>query len=323
MIRRIRATPSEGLPGLWKGQLLTTLHNLLSNLLQPQLHSSLLFLSPSPSPTDLQIPLTALPHPTLPLGLQIAAHLLTHLILSPLELIRTRLIVLPASHPTSPGALSLLRQTLAEEGGVSSLYFHPNILIPALLEHTVRPLLTLSIPLLLERQLGISPQVSPITYSLCDLSLGLGSLLVLLPIETVRRRLQLQSRAYGGGGKRVKSVVGLREKDYVGVVEAIWRIVTEETGVPRRRNMTEREEGGVFSGIRQLYRGVSHFQSRAGWAADTDGVLAVWDGGSGASDIVRAGYGHCQSRGLGFRWRVERDMRCDGRLPFSSSAFLQ
>jgi len=53
----------------------------------------------------------------------------------------------------------------------------------------------------------------------------------------------------------MKSVVKLREKDYVGVVEAIWRIVTEETGVRRKRNMTEKEEGGVFSGIRQLYRG--------------------------------------------------------------------
>ena len=249
MFRRLRSTQSEGLPALWKGQLVATLHSLLFNLLQPQLHSILLVIVPHPTP------LFSLTNPTIPLGLQVASHLLTHFILSPLELIRTRLIAMPASHFTSPGAYVMFRNLLAEEGGLSTLYLHPNLLIPTVLEHTIRPLFTLSIPLLLERQLGISTELSPITYSVCDLTLGVGSLLVLLPIETVRRRLQLQSRA-PGGGKRIKSVVKLRERDYVGVVEGMWRIVTEETGVRRKRVMTERDEGGVFSGVRQLYRGV-------------------------------------------------------------------
>jgi fusion and transport protein UGO1 len=145
---------------------------------------------------------------------------------------------------------------IEREGGLASLYLHPNLLIPAVLEHTLRPLLTLSIPLLLERQLHISPDLSPITYSLCDLSLNLASLLILLPIETARKRLQVHSR--GGPAARIKAVVKTREAEYVGVVEAIWRIVTEETGVRRRRVMQEKDEGGVFAGIRQLYRGVRH-----------------------------------------------------------------
>ncbi len=78
---------------------------------------------------------------------------------------------------------------------------------------------------------------------------------MLLPIETVRRRLQLQSR--GGEKERIRTVVKVREKDYVGIVEAMWRIVTEETGVRRRRVMSEKDEGGVIAGLRQLYRGVS------------------------------------------------------------------
>ena len=256
MICRLRSSPSEGLPALWKGQLVTTLQSLLANVLQPQVHSLLLLITPNPIPLD--IPLLALPSPAIPLGLQIASHLFTHLLLSPLELIRTRLIAMPLSHPSTPSSLSMLRRVISEEGGIAPLYLHPNILIPAILEHTLRPLITLSIPLFLERQLGISPELSPITYSVCDLSLGVGSLLVLLPIETVRRRLQLQSRGLGGG-KKIKSVVKLRERDYVGVVEAIWRIVTEETGVRRKRVMSEKDEGGAFSGIRQLYRGVSVF----------------------------------------------------------------
>ncbi|WVR09231.1 hypothetical protein IAU60_006295 [Kwoniella sp. DSM 27419] len=253
MIRRIRYTPSEGLPGLWKSQLVSTIHSFLSNVLQPHIHSFLLILVPT-SPVNLDISLTALPNPGIPLGIQVASHLLTHLVLSPLEVIRTRLIVMPASHPSTPSSVTMFQRMIDEEGGFSSMYLHPNLLIPAVLEHTIRPLLTLSIPLLVERQFGISPDISPVMYSLADLSLGLGSLLILLPIETVRRRLQLQSRA-PGGGKKMNSVVRLRERDYVGVVEAIWRIVSEETGVRRRRKMTERDEGGLFSGIKQLYRG--------------------------------------------------------------------
>ena len=253
MIRRIRSTPTEGLPALWKSQLITTLHSIFSNLLQPHVHS--LILQFNPTAPSLDTPLTALPHPGMALGLQVASHLLTHLILSPMEIIRTRLIAMPMSHSTTPSSVSLFRQMVDEEGGFSSMYFNSNLLIPSILEHTVRPLLTLSIPLLLERQFGLSLELSPITYSLCDLSLGLGSLLILLPIETVRKRLQLQAR---GDGKRVKTIVRTRPTDYVGVVEAIWRIATEETGVRRKRVMQEKDEGGAFAGVRQLYRGVSH-----------------------------------------------------------------
>ncbi|ORY29136.1 mitochondrial carrier domain-containing protein [Naematelia encephala] len=262
MIRRIRYTPSEGLPGLWKGQLVTTLHSMLSNILQPQVHTFLLLLAPSHLAHAADIPLTAFPSPGIPLALGLASHLLTHFVLSPLEIIRTRLIVMPSTGPGSSSSVQLFRRMVDEEGGFSTMYFHPNLLIPTLLEHTIRPLLTLSIPLLLERQFGISPELNPITYSLCDLSLGLASLIVILPIETVRRRMQLQSRSKPGINLgvikptlRSRSIVKLRERDYVGVVEAIWRIITEETGVRRKRVMTERDEGGVFAGIRQLYRG--------------------------------------------------------------------
>lgn len=249
MIRRVRATPTEGLPGLWKGQVVSTIHSLLSTILQPQIHSSLALLAPSPD-----LPLAALPSPAMPLAVQVASHLLAHLILSPLELVRTRLIVMPTRNDT-PSSVTLFNRMIEKEGGLAAMYLHPNLLIPAVMEHTLRPLLTLSIPLLLERQLHISPDLSPITYSLCDLSLNLASLLILLPIETVRKRLQVQSR--GGEAGKIKTVVRTRDAGYVGVVEAIWRIVTEETGVRRRRVMTEKEEGGVIAGIRQLYRGVS------------------------------------------------------------------
>jgi hypothetical protein len=230
-------------------------------------------------------------NPTIPLGLHVAAHLLTHMFLSPLELLRTRLIVQPSSDPKSKSSIGLLRESISEEGGVAKLYTHPQLFIPALLEHTLRPIFTLSIPLIIERRLGITPDGSPITYQMLDLSLGLASLLVILPIETVRKRLQLQDRmssteVWQRGGKREKrkSVVRLRKREYYGLVDTIWRIVTEETGVPKKKRSKRRasrtehvnpvdeheKQRAAFDGIKQLYRGVS----AAVVLGITDGYLA-------------------------------------------------
>lgn len=255
MIRRIRYTPTEGLPALWKSQLISTLHSLFSSLLQPHVHSFLTFLSPQP-PLLPDVPLTALPAPLVPLGISVASHLIAHFVLSPIEIIRTRMIVMPSGHASTPSSPKMFSDMIAHEGGFYGTYFHPNVFFPTVLEHTLRPLITLSIPLVLERQLSISPDIAPLTYAAADLALNLASLLVLLPIETVRRRLQLQSRAaHKDESRRIKSIVRIRKREYVGIVEAMWRIMTEETGARRRRVMTEQDEGGLSSGIKQLYRG--------------------------------------------------------------------
>lgn len=282
MMRRVRRTPSEGLPGLWKGQLLTTVHSILTNNLQPIVHEVLIFALPTSVAdfdinTDLDFPLVAHPYPTLPLGLHVGAHLITHLFLSPLELLRTRMIVQPSTSPASLSSPSMLKQIVAKEGGVKGLFFSPQLLIPAVLEHTLRPLFTLSIPLFIERKLQITPDASPITYSMLDLGLGLASLLIILPIETARKRLQLQVRSSSGSATIKPSIIRLRDRPYVGVVDAIWRIVTEESGVHRkkkRRRTTRRlsatrrqssvaqgeameNQSNLLDGIKQLYRGVS------------------------------------------------------------------
>jgi fusion and transport protein UGO1 len=159
----------------------------------------------------------------------------------------------------------MLKSIVKEEGGLWSLYMHPHSFWPSVLEHTIRPLLTLSIPLFIERKLHISPDISPITHSLLDLSLGLASLLILLPIETVRKRLQIQDRAQNMDGSLSKrprrTIVRTREKNYVGIVEAMWRIASEETTIPRRRKRSDSsgqtEQYSGLDGLKQLYRGVS------------------------------------------------------------------
>lgn len=287
MMRRVRRTPSEGLPGLWKGQLLGTAHSLLTTNLQPIVHDLLLLAIPVSGNAagnlrlnaSLDLPLASHPNPAIPLGLHVAAHLVTHLFLSPLELLRTRTIVQPSAAPSTTSSPRMLQDVVKNEGGIGGLFFHPQLLLPAVLEHTLRPLFTLSIPLFIERQLHVTPDSSPIAYSVLDLGLGLASLLVILPIETVRKRLQLQERRPTAtlADSARPSIVRLREQPYVGIVEAIYRIITEETGARKRRrrrssnrrpSMLRRRSSmgqgqpmenrrSMFDGVRQLYRGVS------------------------------------------------------------------
>lgn len=182
-------------------------------------------------------------------------------------------------HRKYKGPYDALRTIFREEGGVWSTYFHPNLFIPTLLEGILRPVIHLSTPLIISRYLLIEPSTSPLSFGLAELVLGTAGLLITIPIETIRKRLQIQSRAdfvragrAGGTGRAWRTCVETRPAPYVGVVEAAWRIMTEETGrIPRRRRRSSKgastaakEEPkedlgvmglGVGSGLTQLYRG--------------------------------------------------------------------
>lgn len=255
--------------------------------LQPILLTTLtvVFLPSSPLSS---LPLIYSPSPSPLLLLSTVSHALATIAVSPLDLVRTRLIVQSAQplHRKYTGPFHALRTIIHEEGGLWSTYFHPNLFIPAVLEGILRPIIHLSTPLIISRYLLIEPSTSPLSFGLAELVLGTAGLLITVPIETVRKRLQIQSRAdfvrggrAGGTGRAWRTCVETRPAPYVGVVEAAWRIMSEETGrIPRRRRplsrrgsatggagaQQEKEEPkedlgvmglGVGSGITQLYRG--------------------------------------------------------------------
>lgn len=142
----------------------------------------------------------------------------------------------------------------------------------------------------------ITEDSNPIAWGIAELAGSCIGLLVTLPFETVRRRLQAQVR---GRAKPLKGCVELRPAPYNGVVDALWHILTEErSDLPilrhskRRRISTkgkEREgtpvavpeEDGSWlrhSGIGQLYRGLG---MRLGASAIVF-VLALVSGGDNA-----------------------------------------
>jgi fusion and transport protein UGO1 len=129
----------------------------------------------------------------------------------------------------------------------------------------------------------------PIGWGVAELAGSCLGLLVTLPIETMRRRLQAQVR---GNAKPLKACVEMRPKPYNGIVDAFCHILTEERSdlpIVRRRKRRnngkgkekEEEEEETYeswwkhTGLGQLYRGLG---MRLGASAVVF-VLALFGGG--------------------------------------------
>lgn len=253
MMKRVGRFRPEGWLALWKGLLTSCVTEVLSDTLQPFINGflqSLFFPSMSPFHQP-------------PIILPVVSHLITGFLLSPLDLIRSRLIVqsFTARYQTYSGPLDAFRQILRDEGGLWGMYFHPHLLIPTLLDNALRPIVSLALPGMLTRYMGrghITEETYPIGWGIAELGGSCIGLLATLPIETIRRRLQVQSR---GSGKPLKGCVELRPAPYNGVVDTFWHILTEErSDLPiRGRKEREGEIGESWfrnTGIGQLYRGL-------------------------------------------------------------------
>ncbi|KAJ6575506.1 mitochondrial carrier domain-containing protein [Mycena sp. CBHHK59/15] len=264
MMRRVGRFRGEGWLALWKGLLTSCITEILSSTLQPMVRGLL---------QAMFLPTNALFHQP-PMFIAVLSHLILGFALSPLDLVRTRLIAQSFSsrHRAYTGPLDALSQILRDEGGLKGIYLHPHLLIPTLIDNTLPPLVSFVLPGLLASYIGaqITEDANPIAW-------GLPRPAVTLPFETVRRRLQVQVR---GAAAPIKGCVELRPASYNGVVDAFWRILTEErSDLPisaqkrKRRASKGKERAGAeedvvlvedkegeswmkSTGIGQLYRGL-------------------------------------------------------------------
>lgn len=133
------------------------------------------------------------------------------------------------------------------------MYFSQN-LAPTILYHSIIPLIANTGPLIIDRVLRISAVDSPFLYGLAQLGLDTLELLITLPLETIRKRMQCQIRSRTPG-KRFESVVPLRPVPYSGVGDAIYKIMKEEGGKPsfKKNRKNTKQYGGL--GLRGLYHG--------------------------------------------------------------------
>ncbi|KAJ1659729.1 hypothetical protein IWQ61_001223 [Dispira simplex] len=183
----------EGLFSLFKGQLTGWLVEMGQLMIQPTLEGALNDLC---NLYDDTIPLVYLEHFLPNLGTLVASHALTGWLLSPLELLRTRLMIqssLP-QYRKYTSVFSGLRTVLREEGGLSALYFSGVHLIPTVVFHSLRALFENTSALVIARVFGISTADAPLSYALAEFAIRTVELLVMLPIDTIRKRLQAQPR---------------------------------------------------------------------------------------------------------------------------------
>jgi len=182
------------------GVLSSTLQPIVQNILQPTF-------TPPPSKSFSVL-------------LPVASHLLTGLIFSPLNLVRTRLIVqsfLPKYRPYF-GPLDALSQILRDKGGLKSVHLHPHLLIPAVLDTGLRPLVSLILPPYIATSvLGLLRQPTQGDWNQCSHELvgTCAGFIIVVPFETTRRRPQVQAR---GIAKPIKICASSRPLPYNGVV---------------------------------------------------------------------------------------------------------
>ncbi|KAF9360305.1 hypothetical protein BGX26_009884 [Mortierella sp. AD094] len=231
--------PSEGWMSLWKGQYTNWIYEMLHLFAQPTLEATL---NDTFDLYDDTIPLVHLDHVGPNIATMVTSHLVVGFILSPLELVRTRLVVQTAN-PLQRKYSGMVNcfSTIIQEEGVTALWGGVN-LFPTLIYHTLTPLLSNSIPLIIDRVFKLSAADSPVLYSLAELGLNTIELLIRLPIETVRKRLQIQMHYKNKerrGAKKYQTVVETRKRPYYGMVDCVYRIIKEEGGHHKRVSRTK------------------------------------------------------------------------------------
>jgi len=275
MMKRLGRFKPEGWLALWKGLFTSALTEAIAAGVQPTVYS-LLEATLSPFlPGSAMSPSYTPPSIVLP----VASQVLTGFLLSPLDLVRTRLIVQSSipRYRSYSGPLDALRKIFVEEGGFSGVYLHPHLFLPTILDCTLRSLVPFILPRLFASYLSfggapITPASRPFMWGVSELLGNCAGQLIILPFETVRRRLQVQAR---GTAKPIKACVELRPAPYNGIVDALWHIVTEERSdlplKPRRKRrqsvhgkskasdaqlVEENQSWLRDTGIGQLYRGL-------------------------------------------------------------------
>ncbi|KAJ2082874.1 hypothetical protein H4R24_001266 [Coemansia sp. RSA 988] len=247
VLRKLIGHPTEGVLSMFKGAFTQWVYEMLHLLLQPTLEG---LLNEMLGLYD-NAPLSTYIDSSAPSALTlVASSVAVGWLLSPLELLRTRLIVQSSSpiHRKYRGLIHGLRTIAREEGGLRSLYFSPFNLVPTLVKHTLDPIFRNMGSFAIDRVAGIDPYDHPTAFALGGLVWKTISAVVMLPVDTVRTRLQAQPRYTKKGtngsmsllqpkGKSAKAVEPFREfrtcvplaaVPYTGMANCAWRIVSEE-----------------------------------------------------------------------------------------------
>ncbi|KAK5166586.1 uncharacterized protein LTR77_008129 [Saxophila tyrrhenica] len=186
------------------------------------------------------------------------ASCITGLLLAPLDLVRTRLIVSPTSHPPR-GLVQNLRH-------LPSLLAPSTLWLPTALYHSIPQTFSAASPLFLRRQLKITPELTPSLWSLASFTTCVTDLFVRLPLETVLRRAQVSSLRHAEPD--LPTVV--EPAPYMGVWGTVYSILYTEgdTSSKDAKGMLRVRRGQGMPGLVR------------GWKVGFWGLVGVWGGGA-------------------------------------------
>lgn len=200
----------DGFKGLWRGINTSFIIDALGSTIEAWLSGFFSSISGIPDPHFVEV--LHSPNPIVSLGAALCATVLTSVIISPIDMIRTRLAVTTfgTQYPRS------IRTSLWE----TENYLSPtSVLIPTVLYSGIPGFINKATPYFLYIKLGIDKFNSPSLYSLLTLCSSLFELAIKLPLETIVRRAHLDSLQLDPESLIVKPI------EYHGVLSTFWNVM--------------------------------------------------------------------------------------------------
>ncbi|KAJ3297192.1 hypothetical protein HDU76_006641 [Blyttiomyces sp. JEL0837] len=178
------------------------------------------------------------------------SHMVVGGILSPIELVKTRIIVQSNTYADRKyyGPLHALAAITAEEGGGLTALYNPSHLIPTLIIHGIKAILRISTLKFVTQDLGLSHEFNPILHRMSVLGLMLIEVGIIAPFELARKRLQVQRlrldrRVAGEAAQPFSGSVEMSGRVYKGVFDVLKSVVTEEGASSRSSGASSRSSG--------------------------------------------------------------------------------
>ncbi|KAJ3217528.1 hypothetical protein HDU67_007779 [Dinochytrium kinnereticum] len=243
-VRDVVESEGEGWLALLKGHLTAFIYNGLFLYMQPALEEAL---NDALDVYDDSHPVT---------------HVLSHMVvggtLSPLELIRTRLIVQTSvhAHKRYYGPVHAFAAITAEEGGGLGALYGSQHLLPTVVLHGVRSLLRVLSSRIISDDLGLNPDFNPVLHKFAVLLFMAVEVGIVSPFEMARKRLQVQKlrggmRVAGEASQPFRASIEMAPKVYSGIWAAIYGIITEEGPQHRRRRKANRAKSAAAASSRR------------------------------------------------------------------------
>ena len=170
----------------------------------------------------------------------VASNSIVGLCLSPLELVRTRLIIQSGSvhRKKYSGAFHALYLIYKEErpsssSGILGTFYHPRILLPSLLIYVISPLIRYLSTNYIENELGFDSTFTPIMYNLCQLGFLAVEAFVTAPLELARSRIFAQR--IDGRVSTNDNCIETAHQSYMTPFDCLQHVVIQEGGRRKRR----------------------------------------------------------------------------------------